>query len=304
MEKEQKGTILAFIAAIISGFAIFANKIFIVDLEPVVFTAVRAMLIGLLFFLLSLWSFNFDLSGFRKARWNYLLAIGIIGGGLAFYLFFSGLKLTTAGRAAFLHKTLPLFTTIIAYVFLKEAITKKQLIALILMLAGALAISSTAISPDAFWTNPAFGDLLVIAATILWGVENVIAKKALLQKESHFVVMFGRMFFGAVFLFGAMLLLGKFELLLMLKQSQILNLIASAAILAGYVLTYYWSLKLINVSKASTILLFAPLITLLLSMAFMGEQPPLLQLAGSALILAGAFAIAKVKSGIEQPKAV
>lgn len=304
MEKEQKGTILAFIAAIISGFAIFANKIFIVDLDPVVFTAVRAMLIGLLFFLLSLWSFNFDLSGFRKARWNYLLAIGIIGGGLAFYLFFSGLKLTTAGRAAFLHKTLPLFTTLIAYAFLREVITKKQLISLILMLAGALAISSAVISPDTFWTNPAFGDLLVIAATILWGMENVIARKALLQKESHFVVMFGRMFFGALFLFGAMLLLGKFELLFMLKQSQILNLIASTAILAGYVLAYYWSLKLINVSKASTILLFAPAITLLLSMAFMGEQPPLLQLAGSALILAGAFAISKVKSEIEQPKAV
>ncbi len=304
LNKEQKGTILAFLAAAISGFAIFANKIFIVDLDPVVFTSVRAMLIGALFFLISLYTFGWKLEKFRKVNWKYMLAIGIIGGGIAFLLFFSGLKITTAGRAAFLHKTLPIYATLLAYIFLKEIITKKQLVSLFLMLIGLAAITSAAIPPSEFWTNPALGDLLVIAATILWGVENVIAKKAMLQKESNFVVVFARMFFGAVFLFGVMLLMGKIELLFAVKQSQIFNLLASAAILAGYVLTYYWSLKYINLSKAAAILLLAPVITLALSMAFMGEQPPLLQFAGSALILAGAAFIAGVKSEMEQPKAV
>ncbi len=304
MDREQKGTILAFLTAAISGFAIFANKIFIVDLDPVIFTAVRAILIGALFFLISLHSFGWKFEKFRKVNWKYMLAIGIIGGGLAFLLFFSGLKLTTAGRAAFLHKTLPIYATLLACIFLKEVITKKQLISLFLMLAGLVAITSATIPPDTFWKDPAFGDLLVIGAAILWAAENVIAKKTLLQKESHFVVVFARMFFGAAFLFGVMLLMGKIDILFTLKQSQIFNLLASTAILAGYVLTYYWSLKFINLSKAATILLLAPVITLALSMAFMGEQPPMLQIAGSALILAGAFMIARVKSGIEQPKAI
>lgn len=304
MNKELAGTLLALCTAVISGFSIFANKIFIVDLDPTVFTAVRAMIIGLVFFLVSSISVRFNFKRFKTVSWKYLLAIGLIGGGMAFLMFFTGLKLTTAGRAAFLHKTLPIYATVLAFIFLKESISKKQLAALAMMLAGMAAITFSTIQPSEFWTNPALGDALVIAATVLWGIESVIARKAMLLKESNFVVVFARMFFGAVFLFGVMLLMGKLDLLFAIKQSQVINLLASTLLLTGYVLTYYWSLKFINVSKATTMLLLAPVITLLLSMSFMGEQPQFLQLAGSALILIGAFTVARVKSVVEQPSGV
>lgn len=296
MKRETAGTILAFSTAIISGFAIFANKIFIVDLDPTVFTAVRAMIIGLAFLVLSLFQCRFDFSSFKRVSWKYLLVIGIVGGGIAFLLFFSGLKLTTGGRAAFLHKTLPLYVTLLAFVFLKERITRKQLYALIMMLVGTLVLYSAVINPSSLWLNPSLGDGLVILATILWGVENVIAKRAMNLKESNLIVSFGRMFFGGVFLFGVLLLMGNFNLLFTLQPSHVLNLLASTFILFGYILTYYWSLRYINVSKASTILLLAPVITLLLGTGFMGEPAPLLQLIGSGIILAGAFFIVKVKS--------
>ena len=296
MSKEIAGTLLALITAIISGCAIFANKIFVVDLDPTIFTAVRAMIIGLLFFIISLFQCRFRLSSFKKVSWSYLLAIGIIGGGFAFLLFFSGLQLTTAGRAAFLHKTLPLYVTVLAFFFLKERITKKQLTALILMFAGTLILYSATLSPAALWTNPALGDVLIILATLFWGIENVIARKAMLLKETNFVVTFGRMFFGALFLFGAVLLLGKFELLFALQTHQIVNLLASTALLFGFVLTYYWSLRYINVSKSATMLLLAPVITLALGIMFLGEPAPPLQLLASAIILAGAALIVKVKS--------
>ena len=50
--KESLGTLLALLTAIISGVAIIANKIFIVDMEPMVFTAVRALIIGIVFFVI------------------------------------------------------------------------------------------------------------------------------------------------------------------------------------------------------------------------------------------------------------
>ena len=299
MKKEGLGTSLALLTAIISGFAIFANKIFIVDLDPAVFTAFRAMIIGLLFFIIASFQCKFDFSGFKKVPWKYLLAIGIIGGGLAFLLFFSGLKLTTGGRAAFLHKTLPLYVTFLAVVFLKERIGRKQLAALLVMFAGTVVLFSSSINTAELWTNPQLGDSLIILATILWGVENVLAKKAMLLKETNFVVTFGRMFFGALFLFGAVLLLGKIDLLFQLQPHQVFNLLASTAILFGFVLTYYWSMKYISVSKASTMLLLGPVITLLLGVTFLGEPAPVLQLLGSAVILAGAALILKTKSTIQ-----
>ncbi|MBL7160827.1 MAG: DMT family transporter [Candidatus Aenigmarchaeota archaeon] len=296
MGRESLGTALALIAAIVSGFAIFANKIFIVDLDPTLFTAVRAMIIGLCFFLISSVQCRFDYGKFRKVPWKYLIVIGIVGGGIAFLLFFSGLNLTTGGRAAFLHKTLPLFVTVLAFIFLKERVGKKQLVALLLMFAGAVIIFSATISPAELWQAPLIGDSLIIIATLLWGIENVLAKKAMLLKETNFVVTFGRMFFGALFLFGALLLLGKAHLLFTLQIHQLVNLLASTAILFGFVLTYYWSLKHINVSKASAMLLIAPVITLILGISFLGEPAPLLQILGSAIILAGAALILKVRS--------
>ncbi len=294
--KELFGTTLAFITAFISGFAIFINKIFVVQLDPIVFTATRAIIIGAVFFVISLYTNKWKFKGFKKVPWKYLLAIGVIGGGLAFFLFFSGLKLTTSGKAAFLHKTLPLYVTILAFFFLKEKITKKQILALLVMFAGTLVLVSVDISPAELWMNPQFGDALVITATILWGVENVIARKALIKGETNFVVSFARMFFGAIFLFGIMLLTNKFSLLAEVTPTQWGNIMISTAILFGYVLSYYWAIKYINVSKAATILLISPVITLILGVAFLNEPAPPIQLLGSLIILVGAYLISGVKS--------
>lgn len=212
------------------------------------------------------------------------------------FLFFSGLQLTTASRGAFLQKTLPLYVAILAFVFLKEKITKKLSIAIILMFIGTLALYSAQINPTTLWVNPSLGDLLIISATILWAIENIIAKKAMILGESNFVVTFARMFFGGLILFGFVLLLGKFDILLSLSMQQITNILISTSILMGYVFFWYWSIKLINVSKATSFLLLSPVISLIVGVTLLGEPYPALQLIGSALILIGSYFVISVKS--------
>ncbi len=304
MQKETAGTILALLTALVSGFAIPINKMFVVDLDPLVFTAIRALIIGLVFLTLS--GFHVRLKGreFKKVPWKYLLAIGIIGGGLAFWFYFTGLSLTTAGRAAFLHKTLPIWVTLFAIIFLKERVSRKQFYALVSMLAGVIILYMARIGPAILWSNPSLGDFLIIAATIFWALENVIAKKAMLKGETNYIVSFARMFFGALVLFGILVLLGRVDALLTIGPQQLLNITISTAILFAYVFCWYWSIKLINVSKASSILLLSPVISLILGAAFLGEPAPAFQLVGAALILIGAFVMFRVKSGflIKKPK--
>lgn len=287
---EIRGTLLVLLTAIISGVSIVVNKFFVVSIDPALFTAARALFIGLIFFFISLY-FSKKTGKFKQTSWGYLILIGLIGGSFAFWLFFSGLKLTTAGRAAFLHKTLPIYAAILALIFLKEKITKKQLIAMIVMLAGLLLIELTKISPGL-----RLGDALVLSATVLWAVENVLAKKVMLNKESNWVVTFSRMFFGALILFAIIFLTGKTNLLLSLTSQQILYILISGTFLFLYVFTWYFGLKYINLSKASTILLVAPVISLVLGAVWLGEQVFALQLIGSALILIGAYFIARIKS--------
>lgn len=293
MNKELLGTLLAVCTAVISGIAIPANKVFIVKIDPVVFTALRSIIIGVIFLALARWQFR---AKFFTVSWKYLASIAVIGGAIAFLLYFTGLKLTTAGRAAFLHKTLPLYTALLAFVFLREKLTKKYLLAIVVMFMGTIAIYSASINPTELWSNPQLGDILVISATVLWAVENVIAKKAMVKGETNFIVSFSRMFFGGLILFGAMLLMGRTAELFALTAAQLLNIGISTLLLFGYVFFYYWSLKLINVSKAAVMLLLAPVVSLALGIAFLNEPAPLLQLAGSGIILIGAYLAAGMKS--------
>ena len=294
MNKEKAGTILAIIAALFSGIAIPANKIFIVDMQPAVFTAVRSVIIGVIFLGLSL-AFTKRKKVKMHIPWKYALLIAAIGGSAAFLLFFTGLKMTTAGHAAFLHKTLPLYAVILAFLFLKEKITLKFAAAMGVMIAGIVAIYSSSISPAGFWANPQFGDMLVISATVLWAVENIIAKKAMKSGADNLIISFARMFFGGLILFGAVILSGSLPMLALTAQQSI-NIAISIALLLAYVLFYYWSLKLINVSKAAVLLLIAPVVSLVIGIYALGEPAPPVQLAGSALILAGAFYMSRVKS--------
>jgi len=301
--KEVKGTVLVFLTAIISGFSIFANKIFVATIDPLIFTALRALFIGVIFFFLSaIYASSKGQKHFKKVSWGYLVSIGVIGGGFAFWLFFQGLKLTTSSRAGFIHKTLPLYAIILAFLFLNEKITRKQAISTLTMFAGLFILLLSSIQPSQFWSNPGLGDLLVLSATILWGIENTIAKKVLIQGENNFVVSFSRMFFGALILFAVIILTNKFNLLFELNFEQWLRIIVSTVILFGYILTYYWGLKYINLSKAATILIIAPVITLILGVTFLGEPAPAMQLLGSTIILIGAYFLSTVKS--EYQKAI
>jgi drug/metabolite transporter (DMT)-like permease len=288
---EYKGTILILLTALISGLSIVINKFFVVKIDPLVFTSIRAIIIGLIFLGISLYISKTNKQKFNKVSWKYLVLIGLIGGGLAFWLFFTGLKLTMAGRAAFLHKTLPIYAGIFAYIFLKEKITKKQLTAMAIMFLGLALLEFNKLAPGI-----KIGDWLVLGATVLWAVENTIAKKAMINKESNYVVTFSRMFFGSLLLFAIIFLTGKSSLLCTLTSQQLLYIAISTGLLFLYVLTWYLGLKYINLSKASTILLLSPVISLVLGYIWLKEPILMLQLLGSLLILIGAYKIARTKS--------
>lgn len=296
MKNEIKGTILALLAAIVSGIAIPVNKLFIVHLDPLVFTGVRAIIIGIIFLALSLYQSRSRHQKFKKVSWKYLISIAVIGGAFAFILFFSGLQLTTAGKAAFLQKTLPMYVAVFAFLFLREKITKKMLYAIIAMLIGTALIYVASTPVSQLWSAPSVGDLLVIGATILWAIEAIIAKKAMILGEENFVVSFARMFFGGLIIFGVIILFGRFGSLFTISLHVWINILISAALLFAYVLFYYWAIKHINVTKVASLLLLAPIISAIGGLLIFSETFPPLQIVGSALILIGAYFLTGVKS--------
>src|SRR3989339_939497 len=90
----KKGILFAFIASIISGVAIFYSKISVTKIDPLVLTTSRNLIAGGLL-VISYWLFakKEELRKIKKDDLFKLVFIGIFGGGIPFYLFFSGLKI-------------------------------------------------------------------------------------------------------------------------------------------------------------------------------------------------------------------
>lgn len=262
MLQKNKGYLLVFSTALISGFSIFINKFGVSVANPYVFTflknAVVAMLLCAVIFTIK----DFQLfKALNKKQWGLLALIGIIGGGIPFLLFFKGLSMTSAAGAAFVHKAMFVWIFILAAIFLKEKISRNYYLAGILILGGnALLLKLSSISFDS-------GMLLVFLATIFWAAENVISKYALREMPPR-IVMWARMFFGSIVILTFIIFSSQAALLIRLNLQQAGWGLVTGLVLFSYVATWYSGIKYIQISEAAVILALGAPITILLNAVF------------------------------------
>ncbi|HLB45303.1 MAG TPA: EamA family transporter, partial [Candidatus Limnocylindrales bacterium] len=222
-----------------------------------------------------------------RRSWAGMAVVGVVGGGVAFLLFFSGLALASAPSAAFIHKTLFVWVALLAVPFLGERLGLLQVGAL-----GALLASQLLITPPngVVWGT---GETLIAAATLLWAVEVVLAKHLLAQVDS-FVLGVGRLGIGLVVLFGYLVVGGKLPLIAELSATQWAWVLLTGVVLAGYVATWFAALKLAPATVVTSVLVLGAPITALLGTLANGVLPATLPLAGYLLIVAVAAALVVV----------
>lgn len=262
----QKGIYLAMLTAAISGFSVFLNK-FAVSAwsNSSVFTTGKNLIaVVFLISVMALFGKFSELKNLSKKNWFLLVAIGFIGGSLPFLLFFKGLSLTSAGSAAFIHKTLFIWVAFLAIPFLKEKISNFQFLALGMLLASLYLFGS----PAKFQFG--YAEFLVLLATLFWAMENIIAKIAL-QNISSLVLGWGRMFFGSAFLLIYLFFSGGLGQLFVFSGNKIFWLILAGVLLFGYVVSWYRALKLAPATAVSAILAVGAPITILLDSIFSGR---------------------------------
>jgi drug/metabolite transporter (DMT)-like permease len=81
-------------------------------------------------------------SNFRPiSSWKYMIPGTVIGSFLSLIFWIAGMKYTQAGIAAILNQTSSIHIIIMATIFLKEPLTKRKIMALILTLAGILMVT-------------------------------------------------------------------------------------------------------------------------------------------------------------------
>ncbi len=294
----ETGYLLVFLTATISGFSIFINKFGVSFFQnPYLFTFLKNVVVSI--FLSGLLIFFKDfkkIKKFSKRDWLFLVLIGFVGGSFPFLLFFKGLSLASAAESSFIHKTMFIYATIFAILFLKEKIEKRFLLATsILVFANLILLKRIPPSLN-------FGNFLVFLATLLWAIENTISKYALRTLEGR-QVAWGRMFFGSIFILVYLAFTNQLSPILALNLKQIHWVLITSLLLFGYVLSWYSGLKKIPLHQATTILLFGGPITTILNLIFGGKVSQA-EIFSTILIFFGILIALGAKRSIEILKSI
>ncbi len=226
----------------------------------------------------------------RRNRWGRRLGlayVGVVGGGAAFIMFFSGLAQSSAQPAAFLHDTLVVWVAVLAWPFLRERVSGWNLLAIGLLVAGEVAVAG---GTGQLSMGPGAG--LVLGATLLWALETVVAKR-LLGTLSPGRVATTRMGVGVAVLLAYLGITGSFGGLLTLAPGQWSWALLTGLLLAAYVGTWMGALARARAVDVTSILVGSVVVTTLLSAAFgVGGLAP--EGAGLVLVAMGVVLVARM----------
>ena len=104
-----------------------------------------------------------------------VVGVGFVGYGISLSLQFLGTKLSTAANGSLVTSATPAFVLLFAWLLLKEKITTRRLLALLLATGGVIAVidpRSAQLNPDLFT-----GNLLLFGAAITWALYSVLVRK-------------------------------------------------------------------------------------------------------------------------------
>ena len=224
-----------------------------------------------------------DVGQVDRTGWVGLTIVGVVGGGIAFLLFFTGLSMASAPSAAFIQKTMFVWVAILAVPFLSERLGFVQIAALV-----ALAIGQALVLPPrgVAWGT---GETMILIATLLWAVEVVIVRRVLRAVPTP-IVATGRLGIGLVVLVGYIVFTGRIGGLLALAPQAWAWILLTGLILAGYVAAWFAALRRAPATIVTSVLVGGAVITGTLQALAKGGAPSV-DLVGGYVLIAGAVGV-------------
>lgn len=113
-------------------------------------------------------------------------------------LFIMGVSYTSPANAAILTTSMPLWAMILSYFFLKDPLTLKKIIGLLIGASGAIALIVNSATNSSNSNSSAFGDILVVLAQISYA-SYVVFYSRFIRRYSIFTIM--RLMFTYSFIF-------------------------------------------------------------------------------------------------------
>lgn len=211
--------------------------------------------------------------------------------GLATLFYFSSILHTSVSNAVFLLYTAPIFSVILAKLFLKEHIEKETIIGTVITLAGIFFI----LDPRTFSldSKETLGNLMGLAAGFFYAAQALVAKPILRTVSGYYTAFWQSLIVSIMFVFFVKI--ESTEVLL----SNWWQLLAIGTLCAGISsILFMEGAKRVSAQKIFIITSLEPLIGTIYALLFLREIPMTMTIIGAVLIIYGVYRVTITKKKI------
>ncbi|MGP1396786.1 MAG: EamA family transporter [Inquilinaceae bacterium] len=270
----RRDTLLMMIVVVFWGGNFAVSKAGLVDFPPILFIALRFVLVAALLV---------PLVPIPRARLPALLGLSVTLGLFHFSLMFTGLKAVDASVAAIAIQVQVPFAALLGAMFFKERLTRQKAVGMAVAIAGVAILAGGPDADSALW---AVG--LIVAAALVWTVAN-IQMKSLVDLD-------GFALNGWMALFAA----PQLALASLVLESGQWRAIQSASLMTWSAIVYqavivvilcygiwYALLRRHSVARVIPYTLLVPVFGVLSGVVFLGDRITLSLIAGGLATIAG-----------------
>jgi len=256
-------------------------------IQPLGFIVLRASA-GIVLF----WIFHhlFIKEKIDKKDFPKLFLCALFGVAINQMLFFSGLKLTKPINAALIMTTTPIIVLVCSAFLLKEHVTFRKVIGIILGAAGAIFLIVYGKSLSFDWSQIK-GDLMCLGNTISFGVYLVLVKS--LMKKYHPITLVKWIFTIGIFL---VLPFGYEEVTMIDWSSFHIGIWIAVAyvLICTTFLTYLFNAYALNIVDASVVAIYIylqPFIATIIALMFGKDELVVTKIVAGGLIFVGVYLV-------------
>lgn len=273
------------------GGAFGAAKHVITEVPPITAAALRFGLAGIILLVIALFSGIWDIIAI-KGQWFGLLMMSLTGIFGYNVFFFKGLEYTSAINGSLIVATTPVFVTLGAVFFLKEAWSRRLGLGLLLSLVGVFLVIIKGSLHILMTLTFNKGDLLFLAGLVCWVLHGLIGK-IVLAKCSPFLTTTVTTLAGSVFLiFLSFFEKGWASVPHMSVQSwlEMVFMIICASIIAFFL--WNTGIQQVGASKSSMYMNLVPINAAWISFFLYGAPITWQQILGMIMVILGVFVAA------------
>jgi drug/metabolite transporter (DMT)-like permease len=229
----------------------------------------------------------------KREEWGYFALVGFLGVTFHQWLQATGLITAQATTTAWIVATIPIFTALLGWFFLKEKLGFLRIAGIGLATAGVLLIVSkgnlSSLVAGKFGTS---GDFLILISAVNWAVFSVLSRRGLAAHPAArmmFYVMLLGWLFACIWLFG----FGP-------GWSEIPDITATGWIsililgIFGSGLAYiawYDALQALPASQLGVFIYIEPLVTMVIAASLLAEAVTVASVIGGAVTILGVYLV-------------